>query len=615
MAEQNKGLLEKMREVVDVTLDSYITKSRSSIQETPAQAEARGDKLSISELDYGGQEQYGWKEKVGMVGNQVLKSMGRRDSIVIAIHQTRIAQASAFTKKQRNRYVPGWLVVPIDHADLTEDQKLELSDPELTPEDYAAKVYEFEQERVELKKQQQKEMAEIEEFISHCGMTTEDSDTTHRRVDFDKFVKIAVRDRLTYNYAAVELVPQRNQEKAHHFYPVSALTVRYATRRSAEQLQKLMVENMKMRGLSPEDIQRKTNKPYKYVQIVRGQVVAAWSEDWFVFEPANPTIDPEDNGYAMGELEMLIQIITAHLYAEAHNRNFFVQGIGSKGLLHIKGENISRAQLEAFKRQWFNQISNTRNSFRPPIIGMADEVKWVPLAQSNREMEFEQWMNYLIRICCAVYQIDPAEINFDISKINTSTLNESSNETRIKSSRDKGLKPLLDYIQNMMNNNILPRWNPEYAKKYRFEFVGLDAETRQQEIDRLQKETGVWKTINEARIEMGKAPLEDGDIVLNAIYSQYLAQKMQQDQMDAQAQDQQDPNADGGDGTGTNGDGTDGPINHDQAAEHGAEAQKVEEEFNKDLESLAAEVGKPEAKPKKKAEDTKKSLEYFSDED
>ena len=605
MAKQNKSFIGKVWEAVDVTLDSYITKSRSSIQETPAEADQRGDKLSISELDYAGNEQYGWKEKYGMVGNPVLKSMARRDSVVIAIHQTRIAQASAFTKKQRSRYVTGWLIVPEEPADLSEDQKLQLSNPELTPEEYAALQYEFEQERVKLKQKQTKEMLEIEEFIKHCGMLQDESDTTHKRVDFDKFIKIAVRDRLTYNYAAVELVPQRNEEVCHHFYPVSAGTVKYATRRSAEQLRKLMIDNMKMRGLSEEMIQRKTKKPYKYVQVVRGQVQAAWSEDWFVFEPANPTIDPEDNGYAMGELEMLIQIITAHLYAEAHNRNFFVQGIGTKGLLHIKGENISRAQLEAFKRQWFNQISNTRNSFRPPIIGMADEVKWVPLAQSNREMEFEQWMNYLIRICCAVYQIDPAEINFDISKVNTSTLNESSNETRIKSSRDKGLKPLLDYIQNLINNNILPRWNPEYAKKYRFEFVGLDAETRQQEIDRLEKETRVWKTINEARIEMGKAPLEDGDIVLNAIYSQYLAQKLQQAQMDQQQDMQQD-------GMNDAGDGTQGPPNYDQDAQHSDEAKKLEEEFNKELEGLASEMGTPNKPQEEKA---KKSVEYYIDEE
>lgn len=607
MAEMNKSFFTKVREAVDVTLDSYIAKSRSNIEE-PVKTNDHGDKLAVTEIDFQGQEQYGWKEKSGMVGNPVLKTMARRDSVIIAIHQTRIAQASMFTKKQRTRYLPGWLIVPEESADLTEDQKLELSDPNLSPEEYEQKKFEFEQERIKLKKKQMKEIEEIENFIKFCGMTSEESDTSHKRTDFEKFVKVAVRDRLTYNYSAVELVPQKNQELCHHFYPVSAGTVRLATRRSAAALQKLLEENMKMRGLSAEDIKRKTDKPFRYVQVVRGQMVAAWSEDWFIYEPANPSVDPEDNGYAPGELEFLINIVTAHLYAEAHNRNFFVQGIGTKGLLHIKGDNISRAQLEAFKRQWFNQISNARNAFRPPIIGMADEVKWVPLAQSNREMEFEQWMNYLIRICCAVYQIDPAEINFDISKINSSTLNESSNETRIKASRDKGLKPLLDYVQNIINNNILPRWNPEYSKKYRFEFVGLDAETRQQEIDRLEKETRVWKTLNEARIEQGHAPLEDGDLVLNATYTQYLAQKQQQDQMNQQ----QDPNnPDGGDG---------GPVDHDLNAAQGDEAKKMDDEFSKDLEDLAAEVGKPEAPPKDdKKDEAKKSqpdvIEYYHKKD
>ena len=602
MADQNKGFLSKVAEAVNVSLDSYIAKSRSNIDAAPQVAD-NGNRLAITELDYAGNEQYGWKEKAGMVGNPVLRSMARRDSVVIAIHQTRVAQVSMFSKRQKNKYVPGWVIVADEPADLSEDEKLELADPNLSEEEYNQKKYEFEQRRVELKKKQQKEITEIEEFIKHCGMPLDESDTTHKRMDFDKFLKIAVRDRLTYNYIGVEMIPQKNGERCHHFYPVSAGTVKYATKRSAEQLQKLMVENMIARGLTPEDIKRKTNKPYRYVQVVRGQVIAAWSEDWFVFEAANPSVDPEDNGYAPGELEMLIQIITAHLYAEAHNRNFFVQGIGSKGLLHIKGENISRAQLEAFKRQWFNQISNTRNSFRPPIIGMADEVKWVPLAQSNREMEFEQWMNYLIRICCAVYQIDPAEINFDISKVNTSTLNETSNETRIKASRDKGLKPLLDYIQNIINNNILPRWNPEYAKKYHFEFVGLDAETRQQEVDRLQKETGVWKTINEARIEMGKEPLENGNIILNAIYSQYLAQKQQAVQMEQDQAAQADAaNADA-DTTG------------DETPEQSEEAKKVEEQFNQDLESIIDELSEPEAKPKEKEETTKKSqpavIEYY----
>ena len=244
-----------------------------------------------------------------------------------------------------------------------------------------------------------------------------------------------------------------------------------------------------------------------------------------VFEPGIPSEDPDDKGYAPGELELLINLITAHLFAEAHNRNFFTQGVGSKGILHIKGD-LPRAQLEGFKRQWDQKVTSSRNAFRPPIVG-GDDVKWVPISESNRDMEFDSWMNYLIRMICAIYQIDPAEINFDISKVNSSSLNETSNEQRIKSSRDKGLRPLLHYVENIINRRILPQWNIDLANEFEFKFVGLDAETRSQEIDRIEKETRVWKTINEARNEMGYPPVEGGDIIKDGAFTQFRQMEMQ----------------------------------------------------------------------------------------
>jgi hypothetical protein len=222
---------------------------------------------------------------------------------------------------------------------------------------------------------------------------------------------------------------------------------------------------------------------------------------------------------------------------------------------------------------------------------MADEVKWVPLSQSNREMEFSTWMEYLIKIVCAVYQIDPAEINFDISKTNTSTLNESSNEARLKSSRDKGLKPLLDYLQGLINDHILPRWNKELSKKYKFKFVGLDAESRQQEGDRLEKETKVWKTLNEARREQGREPLEDGDVVLNAVATQYKQMKL------ANQAEQQ------------------GAMGDEGAPMDSGMDEEDQSELDNDLDGLVDEIdavlGEPDAKSEEK-EETKKSkvIEY-----
>ena len=613
------SIFDKVQKIANGKLDEIIEKAK-----TASKGETPWDRKALVELDYGSEMQYGWKERRGLVGPLVLKNMARKDSIIAAILTTRMNQLGAFSCPQEDRYSPGFKIVPRKPADFSPEDKLKLADPELDEDSYEELKHELEGKRSKLAQKQEKDIAKMMEFILHCGSPAQETDTTHKKIEFAKFIRLIGYDRLVYNYAAIELIPNATLDSIARFYPVSASTIRYSTSKSSiiyDRLVKEEVDRRQKQALAdgdPEMHWAPPTKRFKYVQVVRGKVVAAWTEDEMIFEPAHPTADPEDNGYAPGELELLLTVITSHLYAEAHNRNFFTQGIGTKGLLHIKGDNISRAQLEAFKRQWFNQLANSRNAFRPPIVGMADEVKWVELAQSNKDMEFDNWMHYLIRISCAIYQIDPAEINFDISKVNTSTLNEANSEQRIKSSKDKGLQPLLDYIANIMNRHILAHWDAKLSAKYEFKFVGLEAETRVQEVERLAKETEVWKTLNEARIEMGFPPIEDGDVVLNVAFTQYKQMKMTNEQAEL-----------GLDGEG----GQDDPNKEDQGFGNElddlsqemdgivGDATKQADQERKDKETASKEKEKKSAEASKKTESTKKSsqektpliIEYYDD--
>ncbi len=586
----DKSFFSKVRELADTTLDNYIEKAKTKAPEP------HYDRKSRSELIYGGHsEQMGYKEKRTMVGMDVLKTMATKDSVVAAIIQTRLSQIELFAEAQKDRYSPGWVIVPREPADFTDDQKLQLmTADDLEYKDLRAK---FEEDRLKRKRKQDEDIKRGCSFIQNCGDWDEEELDPTKKMDFRKFLKIIVRDRLVYDYAAIEKVPYKGKEGMHHFYPVSAGTIRYASTESSEKYSALIerLEEVNYGKNSPQNANIKpyneVQDPIKYIQLVRGHVVAGWTDKDLIFEAANPTADPEYNGYSMGELETLIQIITAHIYAETHNRNFFTQGVASKGILHIRGDNISRTQLEGFKRQWYNQLTNSRNAFRPPVIGSADEVKWVSLSQTNRDLEFQEWMHYLIRIICAVYQIDPAEINFDISKVNTSTLNESSNETRIKASRDKGLKPLLSYIQDIVNDKLIAAWDVEFYKNYKFEFVGLEAESKSQEVDRIQKETAIWKTVNEARIEMGYPPIDEGDIILNAAYTQYLQIHEQQ------AQAEQQGGVPGEEGAG-------GEVQQTEADQQ-ASGENSDEALLDELNELM-----PESEDKK--EETKKSKEPFA---
>ncbi len=599
------SVFNKVLEATEAWLDSQIYKARSTA------ADDSQERKSLVDLHYPDEQQYGYKERTGLVGPGVLKNMARKDSVVMAIINTRISQITPFLKPQKDKYSPGWEIQPNEPADISPEDKLKLADPALDQEAYDQLKYEMESKRSKLKEQQEADIEKIKEFVSHCGVNSDETDTTHKRWDFEKYVKTIVWDRMVYNYTATELIPTKDGKKLHHFYPVSAGSIKYVSQNDPQKQKETFSSLIAMREKA-FDKRFDEKKPFKYVQVVRGQKVAAFTEDEMIFEAAQPTIDPEDNGYAPGELELLIQIVTAHLYAEAHNRNFFSQGLGTKGILHIKGD-IPRQQLEAFKRQWFNQIINTRNAFRPPVIGMAEDVKWVTLAQTNQEMEFEKWMNYLIKIACAIYQIDPAEINFDISKAATASFGDQNNEQKIKNSKDKGLQPLLDYVENIINNHILRYWDKDLADKYKFKFVGFDAETRTQEIDRLDKETKVWKTINEARVEMGFPPIEDGDVIRDATYTQYKQMKMQQDQMTQGM---------GPDGQPIEGE-QDGQVDEettdtgDEIASFSKEIDEAVDQATKEMDQQAKEEADAE-KASAKAESTKKSktvIEYHYDSD
>ncbi len=601
MAENKKGLFNKVRQAAEVYLDGFIEKSQTS-----SNVQGAWQRKGLLHVDYATDQQAGWIEKRGLISNGVLKNMARKDTAVLAVIFTRLSQVSAFAQPQKDKYSAGFEIRPRKPSQMSREDKIKLADPSLTDDERAKIKYEALKKISEEQAAQEKDIEKIQEFVLHCGMPKSEMETDKRRVDFDKFVKLLTMDTLTYNFSAIEKIPQKGHQtpedwKLHSFYPVSAGTIKHLSRKSAMFYEQYLQKKAEEKG---ERFTKTNGELYAYGQVVQGRIVAAWTPSEMVFEPRIPSVDPDDNGYPPGELELLIQLVTAHMYAEAHNRNFFTQGLGTKGLLHIKGESVSQAQLEGFKRQWYSQVINSKNAFRPPIIGHADDVKWVQLAGNNKDMEFDNWMHYLIRMLCAIYQIDPGEINFDISKVNSSTLNESSNEQRLKQSRDKGLKPLLDYIENIINRHLIRAWDSNLADKYEFKFVGLDAETRQQEAERLKEEVETWKTYNEARIEMGKEPIEDGDVIGAAVFTQYKQTK-------EQAEGAAEAGAEGGmDG---NSQGTE-----ESDPEHDEIISSLETELQ-DVEKEAADQKKNQENQEKKEETTKKAfpvkVEYYQFED
>jgi hypothetical protein len=160
-------------------------------------------------------------------------------------------------------------------------------------------------------------------------------------------------------------------------------------------------------------------------------------------------------------------------------------------------------------------------------------MQYQSLQMNNRQMEFSQWIEYLVKLICGVFLIDPSEINFEMKTgagNQSAPLFMSGNEAKQKLSKDRGLKPLLKFIESEINKNVI------YPLDNRFQlrFVGLDT-GNEKDIQELRiKELMNFKTVDEIRAEYDLKPIGielGGDLIMNPQYITWRTQKDMQAQM------------------------------------------------------------------------------------
>lgn len=463
--------------------------------------------LSIVEDPMAIIQSLGYKDKPSSLTYEVLRKMSVRNSVVASIIQTRVNQVSTFSRPAR----------------YTKDgvgYEITLRDPKKKPSDDQKSV-----------------IMAMEQFVENCGFSYDPS-----RDDFDTFLRKIVRDSLTYDQVAFEVIPDIMGRPA-EILAVDSATIRAARVEPQEGEQFVYAGNS---GGADE---------IKFVQILDNNVVAEFTGMELAFAIRNPRTDINVQPYGLSELEILVHQVTAHLWAEEYNSRYFSQGGTTKGILNLKGQNISKTQLDAFRRQWTAQLAGVTGAWKTPVVSV-DGLEYINVSQSNREMEYEMWMNYLINISCAVYQIDPAEVNFPnrggAGGTSGGGLGEGGIEDRLQNSKDKGLRPLLRFIESVINRNIIRRFGPDYT----FQFTGYDGESEQSRLELSNKQVRSYKTINEVRAENDYPPLkEGGDVILDPTFTNYLLQQQQAEQMEQQMEQQEGTEGeDGGDPNDPNGD-------------------------------------------------------------
>ena len=326
--------------------------------------------------------------------------------------------------------------------------------------------------------QKSAERETIEKFLLNCGF-----DESSDRDNFNRFCTKIVRDVLEIDQVATEILYTR-AGKPYAFCAVDGATI--------------------------EKIMPDQDNPYniKFVQLIDNIPTAYYPEGTLIFDYQNPRTDVEHPFYGYSYVEQAIDLITSSINAFTYNAGFFTENKLPRGMLLLDG-NASQETVEQMEDYLADIMSGTTaNQWRVPIIpagngngGESNSIKWVQLGGTNREMEFQGWLDFLVSGIVSLFGCSMEELGLHSSK--SQPVFERNTAPEIEASKSLVLGDMLAFLQQFINR-IIKKVFPGYE----IEFVGYERDDPQQVLSLAKQELESYKTLNEVRKEKGLPPLK-----------------------------------------------------------------------------------------------------------
>lgn len=366
----------------------------------------------------------------------------------------------------------------------------------------------------DLSNEEQKTVEGLVDFLENGGLNSK-WDMHDGLFDFTSKI---LRDSFTFNRSTFELERNMKNELI-RFIPVDAQTIR---------LLETIDPNYKIKNpqskFSEKTFQGKSYLP-RYCQIWNAQIVekpvtnekAIWYPWEMGFEVRNKSTDIWRNGYGVGEIEILSQVITWILNGLQYNGNFFSQGSNPKGIMNVKnGDGGGQQIMNNLRQMWTSSVSGVQNAHRLPVVEGLD-LEFIDMHHSNKDMEFQLWNEFLIVLACSVMTIDPSELGFHF-KQQGQMFGQDGQKERLEHSKQKGLKPILIFLEKMYNKYLISEKNDQYE----FVFTGVDLDDEADYIENdIKKTANGFASMEDMFEKYSKRKFnKDKDTILNPVYQQ-----------------------------------------------------------------------------------------------
>ncbi|MFA6971378.1 MAG: phage portal protein [Gallionella sp.] len=245
-----------------------------------------------------------------------------------------------------------------------------------------------------------------------------------------------------------------------------------------------------------------TPPDYAYVWEDQGVLRAEFTRDEVVYIMSNP----QQNGYGMSPLEVSAYIITASLYADEYNIDFFKHSNIPPAIINL-GKNITQEQRKQFQTNWDNEVAG-RGLHKMMFVSGTEGTEYVAMrTQSSRDMQMMEYLKWTLNVKCACFQISPQDISF------ISDYHRSTGETQKEITKERGIMNLLSLLETYFNTEIVKKCFPFQDVMFQWQGLDLQDEKIQSDIDAADIKNGVISR-NDRRKRIGLQPIDGGDTIL-----------------------------------------------------------------------------------------------------
>jgi hypothetical protein len=236
-----------------------------------------------------------------------------------------------------------------------------------------------------------------------------------------------------------------------------------------------------------------------------GQVRRVFGADEMCFFVRNPRADLRWLGYGFPEYDELAQTIDSCLRTFTYNDSNFKNGIHAHTIVMLRST-MDSGQFDAFRRNMLTMMTQPRNAHRAMIVKMApqipgqsdngrEDIDIKQIGQNNAEMEYSKWLDLMMKLTFAGFQMDPAECGFVFgNEGQTSSMGQQGPGERVRLSQKRGLQTILRKLQQAFTKTIVQRYDDRFCLR----FTGVDAPSTVERLDMDIKSMKI-KTLNEIR--------------------------------------------------------------------------------------------------------------------